>query len=94
VFSPRLFSNKREANSEVVATKVETVMNDANLILPKKTLDMDPHVVNQEFSDKKGTEGLAGEVVGQQPPILMMGRNVRHELQVKVVLDVEDSSEH
>lgn len=28
MFSPRLFSNKRAANSEIVATRVETVMND------------------------------------------------------------------
>lgn len=28
VFSPRLFNNRREANSEIDATKVETVMND------------------------------------------------------------------
>lgn len=28
VFSPRLFSNRREQNSEIVATRVETVMND------------------------------------------------------------------
>jgi hypothetical protein len=28
VFSPRPFSNKRATNSEMVATKVETVMND------------------------------------------------------------------
>lgn len=28
VFSPRLFSNKREQNSKIVATRAETVMND------------------------------------------------------------------
>ena len=28
MFSPRLFSNRRDPNSEIVATKVETVMND------------------------------------------------------------------
>jgi len=31
VFSPRLFSNKREPNSKMVATKAETVMNDCVL---------------------------------------------------------------
>ena len=31
VFSPRLFSNKREPNSKMVATRVETVMNDCVL---------------------------------------------------------------
>jgi len=31
VFSPKLFSNKRAANTEIVATKVETVMNDCVL---------------------------------------------------------------
>jgi hypothetical protein len=28
MFSPRLFSNKRDPNSAIVAAKVETVMND------------------------------------------------------------------
>lgn len=37
---------------------------------PEKTFDLNSHVVNQEFSNKKGTEGLAGKVMGQQPPIL------------------------
>ena len=32
VFSPRLFNSKRAANSEIVATKVETVMNDFMLL--------------------------------------------------------------
>lgn len=32
MFSPRLFSSKRELNSEIVATKVETVMNDCSSI--------------------------------------------------------------
>ena len=31
VFSPNPFSNKRAANTEIVATKVETVMNDCVL---------------------------------------------------------------
>lgn len=31
VFSPMAFSNKRAQNSEIVVTKVETVMNDCVL---------------------------------------------------------------
>jgi len=33
MFNPRLLSNKREANSEIVATKVETVTNDCGLMV-------------------------------------------------------------
>lgn len=33
VFTPKLFSNKREPNSKMVVTKVETVMNDCVLFV-------------------------------------------------------------
>lgn len=32
VFSPRLFNNRREANSDMVVTKVETVTNDCESV--------------------------------------------------------------
>ena len=33
MFSPRLFSNKMEVNSVIVATKVDTVINDCTLLV-------------------------------------------------------------
>lgn len=47
------------------AVKDPTSRTDRKLDAPEKTLNLNSHVVNQEFGDKKDTEGLAGEVVGQ-----------------------------
>ena len=45
-------------------------LTDRKLDAPEETLNLNAHVVDQELGDEKVAEGLAHEVVGQEPPIL------------------------
>ena len=43
---------------------------DRKLGAPEETLNLDSHVVDQEFDDEKVAERLADEMMGQDSPVL------------------------
>ena len=54
----------------MAVVKDTTDRTDRKLDAPKESLNLNADIVYQEFGDKKVAEGLADEVVGQEPPVL------------------------